>query len=144
MKSRRFVFILTLVLLALSAALLASQSGSNPPSEKPAAPVPQRVRAGGKVMGDRIIHKVDIEYPELAKKNNVKGTVRVEIVIDGDGSVMETNVISGNPLLAKAVTDAVRQWRYRPMTVNHVPVQVVTEVDVEFKPSRVEVFFRHL
>ena len=54
------------------------------------------------------------------------------ILVDRDGKVIETNVDSGDPALAKAATEAVRQWRYRPTLVNGEPVQVVTEIEVNF------------
>jgi len=94
---------------------------------------PQRLRVGGKLMGEKLVHKVNPAYPKEAKKQLIEGTVRLEIVVDGDGKVIETKVLDGDPLLAKAATEAVRKWRYKSTLLNGKPVQVVSEVDVNFK-----------
>lgn len=65
--------------------------------------------------GDRAVtKKVDPIYPPLARQMQLHGTVRVQVVVAPDGSVKDTEVLGGNPLLAKAATDAIRQWRYQP------------------------------
>ena len=87
-------------------------------------------------MASKLIRRIDPEYPELAKKNHIKGTVHMRIVIDRDGKVIDENVLSGDPLLAKAAIEALRQWVYRPTTINREPVQVQTDVDIDFKPHR--------
>ena len=62
--------------------------------------------------GRKLIKKVDPVYPELAQKMNLRGTVKVEIVIVANGSVRNITVLGGHPVLATAVTDAVKQWKY--------------------------------
>jgi TonB family protein len=53
-------------------------------------------------------------YPELAKKNNIQGTTRLEVTISPDGSVKSVKVLGGSPVLAQAATDAVKKWKYEP------------------------------
>jgi TonB family protein len=53
-------------------------------------------------------------YPELAKKNNIQGTTRLEVTISPDGSVKNVKVLGGSPVLAQAATDAVKKWKYEP------------------------------
>jgi TonB family protein len=53
-------------------------------------------------------------YPELAKKNNIQGTTRLEVTISADGSVKSVKVLGGSPVLAQAATDAVKKWKYEP------------------------------
>jgi len=53
-------------------------------------------------------------YPELAKKNNIQGTTRLEVTIAPDGSVKNVKVLGGSPVLAQAATDAVKKWKYEP------------------------------
>jgi protein TonB len=53
-------------------------------------------------------------YPELAKKNNIQGTARLEVTIAPDGSVKNVKVLGGSPVLAQAATDAVKKWKYEP------------------------------
>jgi TonB family protein len=62
--------------------------------------------------GRKLIKKVDPVYPELARKMNLTGTVKVEISIGADGVVKEVRTLGGNPVLVAAVEDAVKQWKY--------------------------------
>ena len=119
-------------LLIFPVALLASQAGTEQPHEKTAPVPPRRIWVGGKVMGAKLIHQVTPRYPQEAKKKGIKGKVRLKILVDRDGKVIETDVLSGDPLLAKAACKAVGQWRYKPTLLNGEPFQVMTEVDVNF------------
>ena len=58
--------------------------------------------------------KVMPAYPDLAREFNVKGSVRLELVIQADGHVKQVTVLGGNPVLARAATEAVMKWRYAP------------------------------
>jgi len=58
--------------------------------------------------------KVAPAYPELAKRMNVSGKVKIEVVITPDGHVKSTRVIGGHPLLVQACQDAVKEWRFAP------------------------------
>jgi len=58
--------------------------------------------------------KVQPVYPELARKMNLTGTVKVEVVVSPNGSVKEAKVVGGHPVLANAALDAVRKWRFEP------------------------------
>lgn len=60
----------------------------------------------------KLVKKVDPVYPELARKMNMTGTVKVKISIATDGSVHDVEILGGNPVLAAAVEDAVKQWKY--------------------------------
>lgn len=60
----------------------------------------------------KLIKKVDPVYPELARKMNMTGTVKVEITIATDGSVKDVKTLGGNPVLVQAVEEAVKQWKY--------------------------------
>ena len=61
--------------------------------------------------------KVFPVYPELARKLNLSGTVKVEVVVTPSGTVKEAKVIGGHPVLAGAALDAVRKWRFEPTTM---------------------------
>lgn len=58
--------------------------------------------------------RVEPVYPELAKRNNITGTARVELLVTADGRVKDVKVLGGNPVLVQAVTTAVVKWRYEP------------------------------
>jgi TonB family protein len=62
----------------------------------------------------RVKSKVQAVYPELARKMNLTGTVKVEIVVSPNGAVKEAKVVGGHPVLANAALDAIRKWRFDP------------------------------
>ena len=52
------------------------------------------------------------EYPELAKKLNLRGIARVQVTIAPDGSVKDIKELGGNPLLLASLASAVKKWKY--------------------------------
>jgi protein TonB len=58
--------------------------------------------------------RVEPVYPDLAKKNNISGSARVELLITPDGRVKDVKVLGGNPVLVQAVIAAVMKWKYEP------------------------------
>lgn len=69
--------------------------------------------AGGSAQENRkLLKKVEPVYPELARRMNMTGTVKVEVSVSADGNVGEVKTLGGNPVLAAAVEDAVKQWKY--------------------------------
>lgn len=56
----------------------------------------------------------DPEYPEIARRMNISGTVKVELVIAADGTIKSAKVLGGHPLLADAVQKALKKWKYAP------------------------------
>jgi TonB family protein len=84
-------------------------------------------------MQQRIVHKVMPEYPEDARRAGVQGTVVLDAMVNGDGTVTQLKVVSGPEALSLAAMDAVRWWRYEPYLVNGQPATVETTVAVEFR-----------
>ena len=93
---------------------------------------PERITVAGNVQAAKIIRRVSHLYPPMAREARIQGTVRFTAIIGVNGTVMQIQLISGHPLLVQAATDAVRQWTYSPTLVNGVPVEVVTQIDVNF------------
>ena len=62
----------------------------------------------------KIVSKVAPAYPELARKLQIHGTVRVEVAVLANGKVRLAEVIGGNPLLAKSAVEAIQQWKWEP------------------------------
>jgi len=62
--------------------------------------------------------KVLPPYPSEAASQHVHGDVAMDVTLNDDGTVQEVKVIEGSPLLNSAATDAVKQWKYRPLTVH--------------------------
>lgn len=106
-----------------------------PKAEAPKAATPARVRLGGNVQAAKLIYEVQPEYPVLARDARIAGTVRLQAVISKEGKVEDLKLLSGQPLLVEAAMDAVKQWVYKPTYLNGVPVEVLTEVDVNFHLS---------
>jgi periplasmic protein TonB len=93
---------------------------------------PQRIRVGGNVQAAKIISRVQPQYPKNAKEQRITGTVRLHVIIGTNGSVQEVTVMSGEPSLADAAVEAVRQWKYKVSTIHGEPVEIETVVDVNF------------
>ena len=93
----------------------------------------QHIRVGSHVQEQKLIKRVDPEYPPLAKQARLQGTVRLQVTISPDGHVTDVRVLSGHPLLAPAAEAAVRQWEYKPTLLNGTPVVVMVQVDVPFR-----------
>jgi TonB family protein len=110
-----------------------AQAALNVPAPPPSPPVTiQRIRVGGGVQGANLIRKVQPVYPPLAEQARIQGTVRFTAIIGRDGHVQNLQLLSGHPLLVEAARNAVTQWEYRPTLLNGSPVEVVTQVDVNF------------
>ena len=91
--------------------------------------------AGGQEAQSEVLRrarsKVQPVYPELARKMNLTGTVKVEVVVSPNGSVKEAKVVGGHPVLANAALDAVRKWRFEPAASESSGV-----VDFKFEPHQ--------
>src|SRR5438309_640280 len=62
----------------------------------------------------RIVDRGVPVYPDLARKMQIRGTVRVEVVVAPNGKMKSSQVIGGSPLLAKAAVDAIEKWKWAP------------------------------
>ncbi len=91
---------------------------------------PQHVSEG--VMAAALIYKVQPDYPYMAKMARISGAVKLRAIIGADGKIRQLEVISGPPLLQAAAVAAVRNWRYRPTTLNGTSVEVETLITVNF------------
>ena len=73
--------------------------------------------------------KVQPAYPELARKMNLVGTVKIEIVVAPNGTVKDARVVGGHPVLAGAALDAAKKWRFEPASAESTGV-----IDFKFEP----------
>ncbi len=73
--------------------------------------------------------KAQPAYPELARKMNIVGTVKVEVVVSPSGTVKDARVVGGHPVLAGAALDAAKKWRFEPASVETTGV-----IDFKFEP----------
>jgi len=88
------------------------------------------------VQSARLIFQPKPVYPPLAKQARISGSVQFTAIIGRDGTIQNLTIVSGHPLLRQAAMDAVRQWRYQPTLLNGEPVEVVTQIDVNFTLSQ--------
>jgi TonB family protein len=72
-------------------------------------------------------------YPELAKETRVQGRVSLVCLVSKDGNVKSIEVKAGHPLLLKAATDAVSQWKFKPLLLNGEAVEFEAPVNVDFQ-----------
>ena len=106
---------------AIQQAAAREDDGSAPPAP---TPVPS---ANG-----YLLERVEPQYPEAARQQHIQGPVVLNVLVGPTGLVRETSVISGDPLLAQAATNAVRQWRFNPHQLNGKAVEFETRITVNF------------
>jgi len=110
-----------------------------PPPVKKEAPkptAPQRIRVGGNVQQAKLVRQPRPVYPPLAKQARIQGVVKLNAIISRDGTIQNLTVLSGHPLLVPSAMEAVKQWVYQPTLLNGEPVEVVTQIDVNFTLSQ--------
>lgn len=98
-----------------------------PSDQKP----PEVVR----VVPAKLVHRVSPIYPDEAKTAGIYGQVRLNVIIGKDGKVKNMTLLNGHPALAKAAMKAVSKWRYKPALLNGKPMEVPTEVTLDFALS---------
>jgi periplasmic protein TonB len=104
--------------------------------ERPVMPAlrPTIVRAfrTSTMLEGSLIRRVQPVYPPLAKIAHIQGPVVLFAVISRTGTIEDLRLVSGHPLLSKAAIDAVSQWLYRPYILNNEPIEVETQITVNF------------
>jgi TonB family protein len=82
----------------------------------------------------KILKKVPVEYPQLLKERGIQGDVRLKVFIKPDGSVKDTELLGGNPILAQSAQKSVRQWKFSPLNSDS-SVEVVVHFDPATEPK---------
>ena len=101
------------------------------PVEPPKDDGPMRV--GGDVKAPVVIRRIEPKYSESARHAHTQGIVIVEAIIDKNGNVDQVKVIKGLPMgLSEAAEEAVREWKFKPATLNGEPVDVIFNLTVNF------------
>lgn len=94
---------------------------------------PLRIRLAENEVRKGLIQRVEPQYSPLVRGSGLSsGSVVLRVTLRTDGSVQQVQVVSGHPLLVQSVLNAVRKWRYQPVLLNGVPVEVDTIVTVEY------------
>jgi len=105
---------------------------SSTPVAVPKIATPTRVRVSSGVSTGLLIRKVPPTYPPLARQARIQGVVILQAQISKEGNIQNLQLISGHPMLAPAAIEAVKQWKYKPYLLNGEPVEVDTQVQVNF------------
>jgi protein TonB len=100
-----------------------------------AKPTLATVRISQGVSQGLLIKRVQPKYPQTALAVHAQGAVQIEATINKEGTVTNVKVISGDPVLARAAVEAVRQWRYKPYYLDGDPVEIQTQITVNFKAN---------
>jgi len=108
----------------------------NAPAQAAPAPEPKAegpLRVGGDVKAPVVVKRVEPKYNELARHAHTQGVVIVEAVINKNGNVDKVSVIKGLPMgLSEAAEEAVKDWKFKPGTLNGEPVDVIFNLTVNF------------
>jgi len=105
------------------------------PVAVPKIATPQRVRVSSGVSQGLLVRRVNPTYPPLARQARIQGVVVLQAQISKGGDIENLQLISGHPMLAPAAIEAVKQWKYKPYLLNGEPVEVDTQVQVNFTLS---------
>ena len=79
-----------------------------------------------------LVYRVQPSYPALARQARIQGPVELRAIISKNGTIENLSVLSGHAMLVAAAIEAVKKWRYRPYLLNGEPVEVETEITVNF------------
>jgi periplasmic protein TonB len=100
------------------------------------APVLAAMSVSQGVSQGLIIKKVSPSYPANALRLRIEGQVELLATVSKKGDISAIKVLSGDPNLTRAAVDAVRQWKYKPYLLDGAPVEIQTQVTVNFKLPR--------
>jgi len=98
------------------------------------SPAPARIKIGGNVQAAKMLKRVNPKYPVDAKAEGIEGTVLLRTIISKDGdplSLEPINKLVDNRLVQSAL-EAVRQWKWETTLLNGQPVEVITEIQINF------------
>ncbi len=117
---------------------MASPSDAVPPpnfgtADSSVKPVLQTLNVSQGVSQGLLIKKVAPSYPANALRMRVEGSVELMATVSKEGNITRIKVLSGDPQLIKAATDAVKQWKYKPYQLNNEPVEITTQVTINFR-----------
>jgi TonB family protein len=110
-------------------------AAASTPAMPPPADGTKRITIGGNVQQAKLVSQPKPVYPPLAKQARISGVVHLSALISKEGNVVNLAVISGHPLLIPSAIDAVKTWTYHTTLLNGEPVEVLTQIDVNYTLS---------
>lgn len=106
--------------------------GTHPVMPVPAPATVTHTFRPSRLLEGSLIRRVQPVYPPLARSARIQGAVVLFAVISKSGTITNLRAVSGHPMLIPAAIEAVEQWRYRPYILNNEPVEVETQITVNF------------
>ena len=103
------------------------------PVAMPKVAAPETLKVSQGVTEGLLIKKVPPVYPRQAIQMHVQGAVLLQAMIDRQGRISSVKVLKGDAILARAAVEAVNQWRYKPYFLDGQPVDIQTQITVNFK-----------
>jgi len=131
----KFLLIIT-ALCSISVAAQNQRAPASPSKEPGPVQVEPLVGTVPVVTPGVLIKRVAPKYPKQARKKHIEGTVIMKATITRDGDIADLQLVSGDPLLAQAALDAVKNWKYRPYLKDGQPVEADTQITVNFALAR--------
>jgi TonB family protein len=95
-----------------------------------------KLNVASKVMGSHCITMVSPSFPQTVDDVPKASTVLVRVVIWKSGGVTPMRVVSGDPALETEAMNVVRLWRYKPYAREGEPLDVTTDIRVDFDPAK--------
>jgi periplasmic protein TonB len=96
-------------------------------------PGPQTLKVSQGVSQGLLVKKVPPAYPPQAMQAHIQGSVQLLATISKDGNITNVKTLSGESVLARAAIEAVKQWKYKPYYLDSQPVEIQTQITVNFK-----------
>jgi len=156
-KSRIEFFVVVVVILLLPGAAYPQQGQTNPkpdsqkseaPQQESLADAARRLRAekvsveAEKVSAEKVspegsqspqlVRAVPAVYPPEARERRIIGTVVLKVLVNKEGNVVKATVISGHPVFSASALDAVKEWKFKPATLQGQPVETTTQIRLNF------------
>ena len=110
-----------------------AQENATANSTQEDASASRSIHLAANVAAAQLVHTVVPVYPNDIKKRHIQGTVLLHAIIAKDGTIRELEYVNGPSELMNSAMDAVKQWRYKPTTVDGMPVEVDTKISVVFR-----------
>jgi TonB family protein len=120
---------------------LRSQTASMTPEASGAKPLDaamssiEPVRLPETAVWSLLVQPLDPVYPDAAKASKQRGVVVLQVLIGREGTVQDAKFLQGSLVFARSAIEAVKQWRFKPYTLNGRPVSVQSVITLNFKPS---------
>lgn len=90
--------------------------------------------AQSELVNAEVISRSAAVYPAIAKARRLTGTVTIKVKVGKDGNVSNPQFVSGPIVFKDAAFDSVKQWKYKPATLNGQPIEQEQEIKITFRP----------